>query len=204
VEAYLFFRGTAIGSPVWADLKGLTGGESRNLNLRYGLWISPFVAVAVAVLAGRTRKRQLTVLAVLAAGSLWFLPSVHGVGTLDPPAQSVESTRFEVGLGKILRTHLAGTEGRVLLSSINGGDRLIWRSGLDASRFVTEANGEAFNRALARPDRHAGYVLVAPGSTVTEALSTPRLERFGFRVIWSVDRYGSPESRYAIWRHEPS
>jgi D-inositol-3-phosphate glycosyltransferase len=204
VETYLLFRGTAIGSPLWADLKGLTSDESRNLNLRYGLWIAPFAAVAAAVVADRDRRSQLWVIGALVAGSLWFVPGVHGVTTLDPPAQPFESTQFEVRMGEVLRRDLAGADGRLLLSSINGGDRLIWRSRLDASRFVTEANGDMFERAVQHPESYVDAVFLAPGSSLTAALPPSRLTRLGFRVVWSVDRYGKPDSRYAIWRRDPS
>ena len=51
--------------------------------MRYALWLAPFVAVAVAALAGRTRLRQTGVMLALVAGMVWFLPSVHGVSTIE-------------------------------------------------------------------------------------------------------------------------
>ena len=51
--------------------------------MRYALWLAPFVPVAVAALAGRARLRQAGVLLAVVAGMIWFLPSVHGVSTIE-------------------------------------------------------------------------------------------------------------------------
>ena len=59
---------------------------------------------------------------------------------------------------------LEADAGRLVMSPINGGDRLIWRSEVDAKRFLTEANGNRFQKALDHPARYARWALLAPGS----------------------------------------
>jgi hypothetical protein len=198
VLTYLFVRGTAVGSPLWADWKHLADGEARNLNIRYALWTMPFLAVAAAVLAGRTRRRQLAVLGALVAGSAWFLPALHGTSTVDPPPQAHAVARYERSVARALQ-HLTGRDdGRILMSSINGGDRLIWLSRLDASRFITEANGDRFARTLRHPGADIHYVFVTPGSTVEERLSAAALARKGFRPVWSSHRPDAAGLRYTL------
>ena len=201
IVTYLTFRGTAIGSPVWADLHGLDDPFARNHNVRYGLWLIPFVPVAVAVLAGRARLRQAAVLLALVGGMAWFLPFVHGVSTMDPPAQLPTEVRWEKRVSGLLHNALASDRDAVLLmSSINGGDRLIWESGVDASRFMTEFNGERFNQALRRPFRHASWVLLAPGSSVADRYKPSELEAMGYKVVWSSALYDRPSLRYVLLR----
>jgi hypothetical protein len=201
VVAYLTFRGAAVGSPLWADLKGLSDPYAENFNVRYGLWLIPFVPVAVAALAGRTRVRQAAVLLAVIAGMGWFLPQVHGVSTIDPPTQLAGDARFDSQTGGLLRRALEQDRDAVLLmSSINGGERLIWRSRVDASRFLTEFNGERFESALRRPARHARWVLLAPGSSVSARYSPADLEAMGYEVVWSHRLDAGPALRYALLR----
>jgi len=144
------------------------------------------------------------VLALVVGGMLWFLPSVHGVSTIDPAAQSAEATNFEKNLGGVMRRALDEQPGRLLMSSINGGDRLIWRSEVDTKRFLTEANADEFDQALDRPMTHARWVLLAPGSTVGERYDLQDLEAMGYTPVWSDDEGASPDSRYVLLRRGPS
>ena len=202
VVAYITMRGSAVGSPLWADLKGLNDPFAENFNVRYGLWLIPFVPVAVALLAGRARLRQAAVLVTVLAGLVWFLPSVHGVSTLDPPAQSAEGVRWEVEVGGQLRQAADADAGAVvLMSSLNGGDRLIWRSGADASRFLTEFNGDRFERALRQPARYARWIFLAPGSMVAARYDVSGLQAMGYELVWSQGLYGSAAERYALLRN---
>jgi hypothetical protein len=205
VVAYLTLRGTAVGSPLWADLIGSSDAFAENFNVRYGLWLVPFVPVAVAVLAGRSRLRQGAVLVAVLAGMAWFLPQVHGVSTLDPPTQSSEGVRSDKRVAGVMRRALEGDSDAVLLmSSVNGGDRLIWRSRVDASRFLTEFNGERFDAALRRPTRYARWVLLAPGSSVAARYEPSELEGLGYEIVWSDGLPGDPSFSHALLRRGAS
>jgi hypothetical protein len=202
VVSYMSLRGTAVGSPLWADLKDLTGHEPNTLNIRYALWLAPFVPVAVAVLAGRSRLRQVAVLVLVAGGMLWFLPALHGVSTINPSPQPAEAVHREQQVGDMLRRTLEDQPGEVLMSSVNGGDRLIWRSRIDAKRFLTEANGE-FEDALDRPDRYARWALLAAGSTLGTRYSVEDLERLGYTPVWS-HRGPGIHTPYVLMRRGPA
>jgi hypothetical protein len=126
---------------------------------------------------------------------------VHWVSTLEPPAQSPEGVRWDTEVGGHLRRALEAEPGSVMLmSSINGGDRVIWRSHVDASRFLTEFNGERFEAALQRPRRHARLVLLAPGSTVAARHDVADFQAMGYELVWSHELYGSESERYALLR----
>ena len=83
----------------------------------------------------------------------------------------------------------------LVMSQINGGDKLIWRSEVDAKRFLTEANGERFQKALDNPARYARWALLAPGSALAERYEISDLKARGYSVVWST-----PDLAFAILR----
>jgi hypothetical protein len=198
VVGYMTLHGTAIGSPTFAEFAGLDSHESRSTNNRYALWIMPFVPVAVGLLAQGARPRRVAAAAVTVAGMVWFLPFAGGVATLDPKPKSDRAYRVEIGIGDALR-RLAAKHEHVLMSSINAGDRFIWRSELDASRFITETNGELFESALERPASHATAVFVAHGATVSKRLRPGELRAHGFHRVWVARHIGGGVA-FSFWQ----
>ena len=59
----------------------------------------------------------------------------------------------------IRRLHSGGI---ILMSRINGGDRMIWRSGIPARHFLTEFNADRFVVERRDPSRAVEMVVLSP------------------------------------------
>jgi len=192
-------KGGSIGSPTFARWTGLTITHAYNDNIRYALWTAPFAAAAVAVIAGRSRLRQVATLFAVLAGLVWFLPGLGGTPAIDDP-----DTTSSLVIDRVVGAQLADAYdgGRVLLSSRNGGDRLIWHSGEDASQFITEFNGPLYAAAVALPRAHVRYVLITPRSSLEGRLSPSELERAGYSPVWTFDAYANGDLLYTLYERD--
>ncbi len=187
-------QGGLSGSPTFALLKHLDGRDAHGLNVRYALWIAPFMAGAVALAAGRRWWRQ-SVVAVLTIVSLaWFLPSFRGVVTLHSGDMvSAADEARTVAMAHRLRADYRG--GEILTSASGGGDRVIWLSGLPARDFVTQFNAERFAAALRSPASAAAYVFSTPSLRTQIPDSTLAAE--GFRQLWTTTIGGYQQTLWA-------
>jgi hypothetical protein len=192
-------HGGSIGSPLFAQLADLTSIQANGDNIRYGLWMAPFGAAAVALSAGNQRWRQLGVAALLVVGLAWFLPPVQGVDTLSHATERHSNASWQ-RVADALKAKYDG--GRILMSSINGGDRIVWRSGLHASQFITEFNNRSepslFELARRQPETHARWILLSPRGDL--ALTPQRLYNLGYVRMAYYDDAGDDRLRYSLWR----
>jgi Dolichyl-phosphate-mannose-protein mannosyltransferase len=178
--------GGAIGSTTFAAITHSTlPSVVDDSNIRYALFLAPFIAGSVAVLAGRSALRQAAVILSLLAGLLWYGPAGIGVVTTSNPGE-MKQAELDAVVGD--RIAASCTDRRTLISSIRGGDRLIWRSGLHASGFVTEFNGDLFMKARGNPVAFGiDCVVLAPGSSLNSPAFGHVLERQGFAEVWSIE-----------------
>jgi hypothetical protein len=176
----------AIGSPTYDALTHIKDPLASYLNVRYGLWLGPFVAAAVAVVVGRSRVRQITVAACLGVGLLWFAIPVMRTVTIPPASQRGAVVRTE-SFGKIFDSYYKS--GKVLTFSPGAGDSIIWRTGLPAADFITEFNPKQFAAAVAYPRGSVRYAFIEPSASVSITLLQTRLGREGFSLIYNHQGY---------------
>ena len=192
----LTVKGGSLGSPTFAKLAGLTSEAARaDPNIRYALWILPFVAAAAALVAGRSRMRQAGATVALLAGLTFFAPGLGGVATAADPAEYAQG-QTNVAVGNQLKDIYAG--GGILMSSRNGADGIVWASQLDTREFITEFNPKLFALATTNPAPYTRYVLVAPRDLLGH-IDASRLEGLGYRVLLSYDVYADKQQVYTLW-----
>jgi hypothetical protein len=192
--------GGAVGSKALAALVHSTlPGVIDDSNIRYALFLAPFVAASAALLAGRSLLRQVAVALALIGGLLWYSPAVNGIATTSNPGE-VRQAELDAAVGDRIATSVHG--GRVLMSSIRGGDRLVWRSRLHASEFITEFNGPLWMHARSRPAANVEWVLLAPGSPLGTPAFGRLLEQEGYTEVWSIQALAQ-RSSYVLFHREP-
>jgi hypothetical protein len=178
--------GGAIGSPTYAAVTHLRDPLASYLNVRYGLWMGPFIAAAAAIVAGSSRRRQIVVGSALAVSLLWFgLPAMRAVAV--PPKSQRGVVVTNASLGKIFKSLYKS--GEVLTFSPGSGDTIIWRSGLPASDFITQFNPKQFAPAFAHPAGHVRYVFIEPDAPLNLDPLKARLPIEGFRLIYNHHGY---------------
>lgn len=181
VVAVLVLLGGTVGSPLFAELSGLTTAIARTDNVRYALYLVPAVAAFAALAAGRRPVRQAVVAAGVVAGLGWF--ALTGVTALPRPDQLDRSGQV-AAVGAMVAEHFDG--GQILARSQGVGDAVAWWSGLDPSRYVTEVNGELF-MAVQRDPGLVRWALV-DDTALWGARDLERLDAAGFRTVAT---YGS-------------
>lgn len=201
VIAFLFLKGGTIGSPLFQSLSNLDTPIAARDNVRYALFVAPFLAGAAAMMAGRRRWRQILVsLAVVASVAMVMRDGLITAPSSDD--RNVDRQLTEVA--DMVALHYAG--GALLTQSESGGDKVLWHTGRDLSNFVTEANGDVYKRALADPDLEVEWILVFPNSAISRRLSDAALRDRGFDL---VDTYqyrqltGYYVGRVELWRLAP-
>ena len=186
-------QGGLSGSPTFAWLSHLGGRDATGMNVRYALWVLPFMAGAVAVAAGRRRWRQVPVALLVLASTVWFLPAARGVVTVHS-ADMVTRADEQVAVAAGQRLHDAYAGGEILTSASGGGDRTIWLSGLPARDFITQFDGKTFTSAVRNPAAAARYVLLT--TALRNEMSESTLSAAGFHQLWSVVVAGD---RQTLW-----
>ncbi len=176
----------AIGSPTYAALTHLRDPLAAYLNVRYGLWLGPFVAAAAALVAGNTRTRQIAVCSAIVVSLAWFaIPQMHAV-TVPPKSQRGVVLRNE-SVGQIFKGFYKS--GKVLTFSPGSGDTIIWRTGLSASDFITQFNPKQFGPAFEHPRGHVRYVFMEPDAPLNLAPLRARLPGEGFSLRYDHGGY---------------
>lgn len=190
----LFMFGGTVGSPTLVRLTGNPLPSAGNDNIRYGLFLLPLAAGVLAVVAGTTRKRQLMTAAAVVLSAAWLFTNT---ALLLPRPDQLVDFRAEDAIAAIVAHEYDGT--LVLTSSAIHGDRIIWRSGLDGSDFITENNGALFAEVASHP-RTVGWVLVAHDTPLARSFTDVHLLSLGFQRVAYVDAGGNADLRYALWK----
>lgn len=183
-------EGGLSGSPTFALLAHLKGRDATGLNVRYALWVLPFMAGAVALAARRYWSIRLLVVSSFVLSSVWFLPEFRGVVTLHSADMVTQTAETHIA-DMAARLHNDCRGGQILTSASGGGDRLILLSGLPGRDFVTEFNARAYSHALRSPGL-VRYVLL--DHSLNDHLPESVLIADGFTMRWTTTVDGYPLS----------
>jgi hypothetical protein len=188
----------ALGSPTYAALAHLQHVPlATYINVRYGSWIAPFLAAAVALAAGKSRRRQLAMAALLLVGLSWFaIPKMEEVA-IPPGNQRAAPLRNEA-LGAEMRKYYDG--GKVLTFSPGSGDTIIWQSGLPSATFITQFNPEQFTPAFRHPLGHVRFVFIEPDAPLNLSPLRDLLQKENFQLIYSLRTSKNGQYGYELWK----
>jgi hypothetical protein len=136
-------------------VQGLSGNSW--FNVRYGVMMMPSIAIFIGYLVHRLRPARALLISLIAFTTIFSFLNQDAV-TLDD-ARFGSSGKNVTEVSGWLRLNAGPEEGFVLISAASH-DAVIFSSGMPMSRFIHEGTGLYWDRAIARPDQWARYIIM--------------------------------------------
>jgi hypothetical protein len=152
-------------------------------NVRYGLMVLPFCAVAIGTLASRWRWMAGALVVVVVISTV-----VAGLGTPITLADGRTGTSSATaGKPEVAAHYLYGHyRGGEVLADDSAGSPFMFASDLDLRQFVSPGAHPFWDEALVSPARHVAWAVAFPGDAVSQDMSA-HPDRFRAFKLVKVD-----------------
>ncbi len=164
-------------------VQGISGNTL--FNVRYGIMMSPSIAIFVGYLVGKVKTLRTVLIGLLLFVTFFSFASKDAVTIDDARVGASQKNVTEVSTW--LAKHAKDEPGLILISAASH-DAIIFSSGLPMSKFIHEGTGTYWDSATKNPDRWAQWIVMRTNDINDQTFKVVRTSP-GFKKYTLIEHF---------------